>query len=263
VLLIQYARASFSAQAQYPGSALLATLGHFLTTGLELLAMWALFDRFGSVGGWHLGEVALFYALVNIQFTIADLLCRGFDVLGSELIKSGAFDRLLLRPRSLTLQLMGHALRVSRFGRLAQALIVMWLATERAPIHWSLANVALALWAIAGGAALFIALLVLQGALSIFTVESLEVVNVLTYGGVQAGQYPLALYGRWFRRLLTFVVPLGCVAYYPALGILGKADPLGAPLWTGALSPLCGFVFLALALAAWRLAVRHYTSTGS
>ncbi len=36
------------------------------------------------------------------------------------------------------------------------------------------------------------------------------------------GQYPLATYARWYRRVLTFVVPLGCVAYYPALRILGR-----------------------------------------
>src|SRR5256885_14819444 len=65
------------------------------------------------------------------------------------------------------------------------------------------------------------------GALSFWTVESLEAANVLSYGSVEAAQYPLALYAQWFRRLLTFAVPLACVAYYPALAVLGKPDPLG------------------------------------
>jgi ABC-2 type transport system permease protein len=73
----------------------------------------------------------------------------------------------------------------------------------------------------------------------------------------------MAVYARWFRRLLTFVVPLACVAYYPGLAILGRADPLGAPNWLGWISPVAGFAFLALSFAAWRVGVRHYASTGS
>ena len=83
---------------------------------------------------------------------------------------------------------------------------------------------ATALWAIAGGVALFVGILVLQATLAFWTVESLEVANVLTYGGVQAAQYPLNIYAAWFRRLLTFGVPLACVAYYPVLAVHGLED---------------------------------------
>ncbi|WP_219213482.1 ABC transporter permease [Variovorax boronicumulans] len=262
-LFLRLVRASVGGQARYPASALLLTLGQFLGTGIEMVAVWALFHRFGSVQGWHIGEVALFYGLVNCMFAIADALGRGFDVLGTEFLRTGAFDRLLLRPRPLALQLMGHDFRISRLGRLLQGMAVLVFATHQAPIAWTPATVAVALFALVGGIALFLGILVLQGTLAFWTVESLEIANVLTYGGVQAAQYPLALYANWFRRVLTFVVPLACVAYYPALAILGKPDPLGAPAWMGALSPLAGFVFLAAAFGVWRLGLRRYASTGS
>lgn len=262
-LFARLATASLSGQARYPASALMLTLGQLLATGIEVVAVWALFHRFGDVQGWRIGEVALFYGLVNCMFAIADALGRGFDVLGTEFLRTGAFDRLLLRPRPLALQLMGHDVRISRLGRLAQGLMVVAFATVQAGIAWTPASIALALFALAGGVALFLGILVLQGTLSFWTVESLEVANVLTYGGVEAAQYPLALYARWFRQLLTFAVPLACVAYYPVLAILGRADPLGAPAWVGWASPLAGFAFLAAAFGAWRLGVRHYASTGS
>lgn len=262
-LFARLVRASLAGQARYPASALMLTLGQFLATGIEVIGVWALFHRFGEVQGWGIGEVALFYGLVNCMFAVADALGRGFDVLGTEFLRTGTFDRLLLRPRPLALQLMGHDFRISRLGRLAQGLLVLAFATVQAGIAWTPATVAMALWALAGGVALFLGILVLQGTLSFWTVESLEIANVLTYGGVQAAQYPLALYAQWFRRVLTFAVPLACVAYYPVLAILGKADPLGAPVWVGLVSPLAGFVFLAAAFGAWRVGVRHYASTGS
>ncbi|MGJ7537910.1 MULTISPECIES: ABC transporter permease [Variovorax] len=262
-LFFRLVRTSIAAQARYPASALMLTLGQFLGSGIEVIAVWALFHRFGEVQGWHIGEVALFYGLVNCMFALADALGRGFDVLGTEFLRTGAFDRLLLRPRSLALQLMGNDFRISRAGRLLQGVAVIVFATHQAAIAWTPATVTIALFAIAGGIALFLGILVLQGTLSFWTVESLEIANVLTYGGVQAAQYPLALYAQWFRRVLTFIVPLACVAYYPVLAILGKADPLGAPGWVGMVSPLAGFVFLAAAFGAWRFGLRHYASTGS
>lgn len=259
----RYIATSLRAQAQYPAATLMLTAGHCAATAIEILGVFALFDRFGPVGGWSFGAAAVFYALVNIAFSIADLLTRGFEVFGTDFVRTGAFDRVLLRPRAAALQLAGHEVRLSRLGRLVQALAVLIVASRLAPVDWTLATVAIAVWTVAGGVALFVGILVLQATLAVWTVESLEIVNVLTYGGVQAAQYPLNIYAAWFRRLLTFGVPLACVAYYPVLAILKRPDPLGAPDWLLPVAPLAGFVFLALSFLAWHAGMTRYTSTGS
>ena len=71
------------------------------------------------------------------------------------------------------------------------------------------------------------------------------------------------LYSAWMRRLFGYVVPLAFVNYFPALYILGKADPLHAPPIVRLLSPVAAGVMVALAWVVWRLAVRHYRSSGS
>ena len=43
-----------------------------------------------------------------------------------------------------------------------------------------------------------------------------------TDGGVETTQYPLSIYEPWFRKVFTYVVPLGCVSYFPALAIMGR-----------------------------------------
>jgi ABC-2 type transport system permease protein len=262
-LLTRYFSASLSAQAQYPGTTVLMTVGAFAVNFIEIFGIAALFSRFGQVRGWSFGEVALFYGLVSISFGISDFLTRGFDVLGTEFIRTGNFDRVLLRPRSLALQLIGYEFRLRTMGRVLQGLLIIAIATRALHFHWTLAAIGLAAWTVTGGVALFFGLLVLQGTLSFWTVEGLEVANVLTYGGVQAAQFPLSLYAPWFRGFLTFVVPLGCVAYFPVVALLGRHDPLGAPDWFLPLSPIFGLVFLAISFWAWGFGVRRYTSTGS
>jgi ABC-2 type transport system permease protein len=248
---------------QYPFNAIMLTIGQFTATMIDMVAIWALFARFGALGTWRLGDVAMFFGIVSVSFSIADFLTRGFDVLGTDFIKTGQLDRLLLRPRTMTLQLIGNDMRLSRFGRMAQGLLVLAIGTANLHFEWTIFRIVIGLWAIAGGIALFFGLMVFQGALSFWTVESLEAMNVLTYGGVQAAQFPLSIYERWFRNLLIFVVPIGCVAYFPVLAILGKPDPLGAPGWAMLASPIAGFAFLCLAFGVWRVGLRKYTSTGS
>src|SRR5262245_34923954 len=259
----RYVATSLRAQAQYPAATLMLTAGHCAATSIEILCVFALFHRFGAVGGWSFGEAALFYALVNIMFSLADLLTRGFEVFGTDFVRTGAFDRVLLRPRTAALQLAGYEVRLARLGRLLQAPVVLVIATRLVPITWDASTVAIAVWAVAGGVALFAGMLVLQATLAFWTVDSLEVMNVLTYGGVQAAQYPLNIYAAWFRRVLTFGLPLACVAYYPVLAILRRPDPLGPPDWRLRRAPLAGFAFLALSFLAWRAGMARYASTGS
>jgi ABC-2 type transport system permease protein len=128
---------------------------------------------------------------------------------------------------------------------------------------WTLGDIALLGFAVVGAACLFFGLFVLQATVCFWTTESLELMNTMTYGGVESAQYPLAIYAPWFRRFFTFVVPLACVCYFPMLAILGREDPLGSPVWLQAASPLAGVLFLLAAIRIWHFGVRHYTSTGS
>jgi len=202
--------------------------------------------------------VALLYGVISVSFALADGLTRGFDVFGTQFVKTGDFDRLLVRPRSTVLQLLGYELRATRIGRLAQGMFAWGVGAQLSNVDWTWNAWATLLFAVAGGVALFSGILVLQATLAFWTVESLEIANTLTYGGVEAGQYPLDIYARWFRTFLTYVVPLACISYFPVAHVLGR----GGASWL-ALSPVFGFLFLGAALWVWRFGVRRYTSTGS
>lgn len=262
-LLGRYIRNCLRAQMLYPTAFLLRMTTQFTVTIVEFGGLYALFARFGHIKGWDFAEVALFYGVVSIAFSLCDMCSRGFDMFGPQFVKTGDFDRVLLRPRSATVQLAGFEFGFTSLGRLAQGAVAAAVALALLPVAWTVAKVVLLLWAIVGGFALFYGILILQGTLSFWTVESLEIVNAITYGGVEAAQYPLDIYAGWFRKFLIFVVPLGCTVYFPVAAILGKSAMTGLPEAIGVLSPAAGFVFLGVAFAAWGRGIAHYTSTGS
>ena len=258
----RYIGISIRAQMQYRASFWLMAFSQFAATGIEFLGLWALFARFGSLRGWSLPEVAFFYGVVNVAFALADALARGFDVFPN-LVKSGDFDRLLLRPRPTAFQVAAQELTLMRAGRLAQGVAVLAWALEALRLSWSLPKTLLLVGTVLGGTALFCGLFVLQATMAFWTVETLEIMNTVTYGGTETGQYPLTIYRPWFRRFFTFVVPLAFLNYVPARALLDRPGLPDLPLWLPWLAPGVGFLFLFLTLQLWKVGVRHYTSTGS
>jgi ABC-2 type transport system permease protein len=252
----RYLAISIRAQLVYRATFVMKTVGHLLVTGIEFFGIWALFARFHTLGGWSLHEVALLYGSVDIAFAFADATGRGFDKLGS-LLRAGDFDRMLLRPRSVVLQLLGYELQLMRIGRLAQGVAVLiWAGTV---VAWTPASVALLLLSIVATTCLYLGIVVLQATSTFWTIQTLEVWNAFTYGGNYAAQYPMAIYRRWFQRFFTAVIPLALTSYYPGRAILGR-DPLD--VWH-VLAPLAGFAFLAVTLGVFRIGIRRHASTGS
>lgn len=236
--------------------------GHFITSFVEAVGIWVLFERFGMLGGWSLAQVAFLYGIINCAFPPAEALARGFDVFGTEFVKTGDFDRVLLRPRGTLLQIAGYDFQLQRVGRLLQGILILGWAISALDIDWNFGRVALLLFTIVSGVVFFYALFIFQATLSFWATESLEIMNTLTYGGTETAQYPMFIYREGFWRFFTFVIPLGCISYFPALAILDLPDPLGSTLLLQVMAPLAGYVFFAAALLAWRFGTRHYTSAG-
>ena len=126
----RYVAASLRAQMQYPASFIATNVGVFAATVIDFIGIWALFARFRQIEAWRFEEVALFYGVVSVSFAIADAITRGFDIFGERFVKTGDFDRLLVRPRSTVLQLLGYELRATRIGRLAQGMLAWGVAVH-------------------------------------------------------------------------------------------------------------------------------------
>jgi ABC-2 type transport system permease protein len=261
-LYFRYLGLSVRAQMQYRASFIMMSLGHGLVTGIEFLGLAVLFSRFGSLRGWTLPEVALLYGLVNMTFAIADATARGFDICW-QIIRNGDFDRLLLRPRSTAFQLAGQELVLRRVGRFVQGCAVFLWAASTLHLAWTPVRLAFIASTIAGGVCIFAGFYVLQATLSFWTIETIEIGNILTHGGVETAQYPLTIYRPWFRTFFTTIAPLAFISYFPGLLLLGRSAQAGLPALVLWCAPLVGPLFLLLCLRLWRFGERHYLSTGS
>jgi len=98
---------------------------------------------------------------------------------------------------------------------------------------------------------------------SFWIVDGREMANSFTYGSSFSTSYPITIYGPWLRRAVCYAVPAAFVAYFPALALLGRPDPLGLPAALQWSSPLVAVIAVTVAGLIWRSGVRHYQGAGS
>lgn len=254
--------ARIRADWQYRTSFLLFLLAQTGAAGFDFLSIAVIFGRIDLLAGWSVAQVAVLYGLSGLAFGIGDMFISQVET-ASQHIKAGTFDVFLLRPVGPLLQLSAMEFAPRRAGRLIQPAIVLAIALTRVHVHWTAANVAAVPVAIASGTLIFGAIWVLTSSLAFWTVETQEIASSFTYGGNTLASYPVDLFGTWLRRAVVFVVPIASVAYLPAAKLFGKPLPYGLPGWVGWSGPVVAVVLVALARFVWRLAVRHYRSTGS
>lgn len=251
-------------QLQYRVAFLFDVAATGATTIVEFGALVLVFQRFEQIGGWTLAEVAFLYGMVEATLGLANMLFGGFDAdVFSEQVRRGSFDQLLVRPVNITVQVLGSQLGLRRLGRVVQGLLIFAGALVWLEISWTPAKVAYLPLVFASLTAFFGGLFVIGATITFWTVQSVEAMNIFTYGGAGMMAYPMHIYQTWLRRFFTFVVPAIFLNYYPTLYILDKADPLNMPPIAPFLAPVVGAGMLGVAMWFWGFGVRYYQSTGS
>ena len=250
---------SIRAQMQYRTSFILLTLSAIISSFIEFVGIWAFFTRFGTLGTWTIFDVGVFYGMGHSAFALCEMIARGFDTFHNH-VRTGDFDRTLLRPRGTVVQVMGSELDMMRVGRLIQGMAILLWSCANLEFSWGISHWLLCLEAIIGGFFMFSGVIVMQATACFWTVESIEIWNILTYGGVTALQYPMDIYHKAVRYLFTYLLPLAAINFWPCAYLLNKTY---CPVWWSFTSPLLGLAVFLISLAIWRFGVHHYRSTGS
>jgi ABC-2 type transport system permease protein len=255
-------RAQLRSQASYRVSFAIDFTGNLVVLGLDLLALLVMFRVTTTLGGFPARQAVFIFALANAGFALADLAVGSIERI-RHYVRTGLLDGVMVRPVGVLPQLLALDIGLHRLGRVVAGAGLLGVAVALVDIDWTPARVVLLAITPLAGAVFFSAIFVAAATVAFWWIESGEVANLLTYGGRDFASHPITVYSGWFRGLFAYAVGFGFVAYYPALALLGRPDPLGLPAWVGWTSPLVAVAAAGAAALVWRVAIRHYRSTGS
>ena len=194
-----------------------------MLTVSDFLMLAAIMLRFKEVGGWNIYEVGLLYGMAWIAMALyrtfaAEL--HNFD----RYIVHGEFDGLLVRPWPTLLTLLGRNFEPHRLGAALQGAMILAIAvnhlTKTGALHsWGVAYIVAASFF---GALIPFGLSLLTATLAFWVVRTGELQPFTMYAPMTASQYPLTVYPRWLRWLLSSILPVGVYQLRPGPVLAGK-----------------------------------------
>lgn len=230
--------------------------------GVALGALYVTMRQFPSMNGWNFRQMFFLYALWMAGHELHNTFF--FAVVSvPDYVREGRFDRFLVRPLDTLFQVLTVPQQIVPDG-LILAIAALAVATAAAGVRVDWVFVVFVPLIVLGGALIDLGISLGVATCSFWFIR----VDTLRWVVMSLEQdftrYPISIYTRGMRVVLTFVLPFAFMNYFPAAYFLQKAET-GMYLnpAVGLLTPAIGLVWLGAAYVFWFIGLRHYQGTGS
>jgi ABC-2 type transport system permease protein len=223
----------------------------------SLAAIWVVMRQIPSLNGWTLNEILLIYGLLTMGESITHMFADNLWTIGWNYIRSGDFDRFLVRPVDPLFHLLADRFCHDGIGNFLTGAVLIGVSMHNLGIPFTALHLAYLAVAVLSGGVIFIALNLMTATTAFWLTESIPVTQIV-FNMNEFAKYPLNIYHEAIRILLTWLIPYGFVSFYPASYLLGREA--GPMVW---LSPVVALAFMLTAYRIWLFGLRHYSGTGS
>jgi ABC-2 type transport system permease protein len=229
----------------------------FFLQGSSILGIWVVMRQIPSLNGWSLDEVLLIYGLVTLSKSINHMFADNLWTIGRVYIRSGGFDRFLVRPIDPLFHLLADRFCHDGIGNFIVGAVLVARSSAVLGILWTPLNLLYLVVAVISGGFIFIALNLLTCVSAFWIMDSVPVTR-LVYDNHLFVQFPLSIYPKAIGIFLTWLIPYGFTSFYPSNYLLGRdIGPLAF------LSPVIATFLMFIAYRFWLFGLRHYSGTGS
>jgi ABC-2 type transport system permease protein len=259
-LYVRLVGISMQARLQYRADFIMGAFSVIMLNVINLALIGIIVYRFVALNGWNIWELFFLYCLWLLGHSLYSLFFWHFWDLEEDLVR-GTFDQFLLRPASVFIQYIGREVQYIGFADMFVAVTGIVLAYINLDLHWGPL-----LWlfipvVVVSGTVIEMTLNLMMACISFWTGRSGIALDMVMEFNMLVQHYPIDIFSSWFRVVVTGLVPVAFMNYYPALILLGKVDKVSVP-WIGFLSPVVAAILVGLTSIVWHFAMRRYSSAG-
>ena len=246
---------------QYRSDFLIGILGVLILNFVNLALIWVLIARFQALAGWLFWEIVMLYAMWLLSHSVYAVFFWHLVWLEEDIVH-GRFDQYLVRPCSPLVQFLGSEVNYMGVADVIFAGTAFALAYSNLGLRWALPQWGFFAVAVLAGLVIETSIAWMIGAIAFWTGRSRAVFHVSLRFSMLSQQYPIDIFGQWYRLFVTGFLPIAFMNYYPLTILLAKQNALAVP-HLGFFSPLVAIVLLLLGLFVWQRGLAGYTSSGS
>jgi len=256
VLAIYY-RAAFLSQMEYRANFASSLVLSLLWPLWVLSLLWVFFYHSPDLGGWSFYEAMLVVGMYDIFIGLQETILAPNIVQVTEHIQKGTLDFVLLKPANgqvlatitacnlmrLTDVIVGFGMIAFGLHRMGHIPTLMQIATFAVMIPAGMITV-YSIWLILTTLA--------------FWFVRVENFGEVFYAFYETGRFPVTIYNRWLRLVLTYIVPVAFLTTFPAATLLGKLS-----LYFVLAAVVIAGVLFYTSSRFWNYAIRFYSSASS
>lgn len=262
-MYLMFCKVFFKQQVAYKFNFWVSILVNINSYLITYLGVWIIFQNIDTIKGWTYDEVIFSYTLNLLTYGIACLIfLKPMEKL-EELVKSGEFDMILIRPINSFFFLILKEMDFKYIGHILLSITVLIQNSKILNINWNFEKKIFFLLILFGGILIQSSFIIIAGALSIKYILSSSLIDLLTFSIRKFINYPLDVFDRWIIVILTFFIPYGFVNYYPVRYLLGKDVLLFGKIIGQYATIFVGCICISIASFIYKKMVAQYNSTGN
>jgi ABC-2 type transport system permease protein len=207
-----------------------------------------------SFPGWNFYEVLLMQSVFTLSNGLACIMFSGVLWTTMQHIRDGSFEIVLLRPVNPLFFLIASNFDPGSTGLIIGGGVLFAFALVNTGLA-SIAAIPQFLLLFSGGFAVMAGTQMIMAATSFKWVGNSRIPEIFD-SIMTFGKYPVTIFPRIIKSIVTFVIPVGMIGFFPASALLGRLESI-API---AVIPCVLFMFLGIWL--YQYMVKLYEGVG-
>jgi ABC-2 type transport system permease protein len=256
-MFFQYVAQYMKTRLEYRTNLFVELLTDFLFQAVNFVFILVVFGHTQLLAGWNREEIIFIYGFFLVPAALFSAFFNIWDFNDRYIVK-GELDRILTRPIHSLFQIILERLELEAlFGGLTGIIVMIYAGSALdIQLHWF--DPLLFIVLVIGGALVYAGIFVLIACISFWS-DAKSSIMPLMYNISNYGRYPVDIYNKVIRFVLTWILPFAFVGVYPASFFLGKSE------WYlfAFITPIMGIVFFGLSILVWNSGIKRYRGAGN
>ena len=253
---------SFMTIIEYPSS----IAGWLISNPLQFIMGFAIIkfvvESFGEINGWNYGQLAFLYGLSVISHALSMIFFVQGWFMGWFVIE-GDFDRYLTRPLGVLYQFFFTNINIFGITDLIPGIIVFIYGCIKSEVKVTFLFVLAVIIMLIGATLIRGGIYILLGSTSFHTRSAVDFGQYTQEIMDKTTMYPISMYPESMQFILTYLIPIGWVSFYPVSSLLGIENGIGSGIIVPVITLLVGIAVMLLAGAYFKSGLKKYESAGN
>ena len=219
-------------------------------------------ETFGQINGWNYGQLAFLYGLSVISHALSMIFFVQGWFMGWYVIE-GDFDRYLTRPLGVLYQFFFTNINIFGITDLIPGIIVFIYGCVKSGVHASFLFIIQVIIMLAGATLIRGGIYILIGSTSFHTRSAVDFGQYTQEIMDKTTMYPISMYPESMQFILTYLIPIGWVSFYPVSSLLGIDNGISSGMITAFITLAVGILMMLLAGAYFNAGLGKYESAGN